>query len=148
MILLYGESGTGKTQWFLKQNKDYRILHCDNLKDLRTSITSVNSSLIENKPTLINTWFDLNMKDILDLAKFNVTIETHYYETNKGKKVVGSGKDTHYWGLKNEMLFKKIEPRNVIYFPPKKKNQKKLDMLEVFGALYPMIKSQFPEFLE
>lgn len=148
MILLYGETGSGKTQYFLKHNKKYRILHCDNLKDLRTSIISVNSPLIDKKPTLINSWYDLNMKDIIDLKDYDVTIEAHYYETNNGKKIVGFGNNAHYWGLRNELLFKRIKPRNVVYFPPKKKYNKKMDMIEVFGPLYKMIKNQFPEILE
>lgn len=149
MILLYGRTGTGKTSWFIKQNPKHRILHAENLQELRSSIISIQSPLLEEElPTLINTWFDLDVKSILDLAKLDVTIETHYFETGKGIKIIQKGSQKYYWGVRNEMELRRINPKGVIYFPPIHKDKKQMDMIEIFGPLYLRMKAQFPELLE
>lgn len=149
MIILYGRTGSGKTEWFRKRYSESRILHASSLQELRQSILSVQSPLLDEVlPTLINSWFDLDVKDILDLAKIDVTIETHFFETSEGIRITVHNGQKFYWGLRNEILLRKIDPRSVVYFPPRKKDHKKRNLVELFGTRYNMIKSQFPELLE
>ena len=145
MIILIGQSGSGKTQYFLKQNKEYRILHVDNLKSLRSSIQTIYSPFIETKPTLINTWFDLDVSAIIDLKDYDVFIETHYFETDTIKIV--SKPIKRYWGVYNEVKLKMIKPKSVIYFPPPKTDKRSVNLLELFGTRYNWIKSQLPDIM-
>ena len=149
MIILIGLSGSGKTKYFLEKHPDSRILHADNLKLLRSSIQSVNSMLIEKKPTLINTWFDLNVSDILDLHNYNVYVETHYFETD-AVKTVNTSNSKRYWGVYNENKLRLINKDSVLYFtPPENRNIKKnVNLMELFGTRYNWIKSQIPEVFE
>jgi len=146
MILLYGKSGSGKTKYFVDKYPIHRILHASTLSELRTSMVSINSSLIEEKPTLINTWFDLDISNILDIQWIDVYVEAHYMET-PDLKIMGSGKNKYYWGLKNEKKLQKISPKSLKYFPLKKDNNKE-NLMELFGTRYNWIKSQFPDLLD
>ena len=130
LTLLIGTSGSGKTKYFKKLYDDYNIFHADNIKTLRNQIHSVYSSLIETKPTLINTWFDLNVNDIIDLKDYeDVYIEIHYMETSQIKVVKNNNK-------------------SIIYFPPPKSNNKKQEnFIQLFGTRYNWIKSQFPDIM-
>lgn len=146
MIILIGQSGSGKTKYFLNLHKDYRILHVLDIKSLRASIESIYSPFIENKPTLINTWFDLDISSILDLKNYDVFIETHYFETDTIKVVNAPYK--RYWGVYNENKLRLLNPKSIIYFPPPRKNRKEVNLLELFGTRYNWIKSQIPEVFE
>ena len=148
LTLLIGVSGSGKTKYFKKLYEDYNIFHADNIKDLRSQIQSIYSPLIETKPTLINTWFDLNIADIIDLKNYFVYIEIHYMETPE-LKIVKNGNNKRYWGVYNENKLKMYNNKSVIYFPPPKRNKKKeLKLMELFGTRYNWIKSQFPDIIE
>jgi hypothetical protein len=145
MTILVGASGSGKTSYFSKLYPDNRILHVSNLSSLRTYIQSVYSPLVEEKPTLINTWFDLDISDIIDLREYPVYIETHYMETPE-LKVVGSPK--RYWGIVNENRLRYLNSKSVIYFPPPKRSERRQKLMELFGTRYNWIRSQFPDIME
>ena len=147
MILLYGQSGSGKTEYFINKFPKHRILHASSLNQLRRCINSINSPFLDRLPTLVNTWFDLDVATILDLAKLDVYIEAHYMETPEGIKISMAGKKKHYWGLTNERLLQKINPSYIVFFPPRERNQRKMNMIELFGTRYNWIRSQFPEVL-
>ena len=148
LTLLIGTSGSGKTKYFKKLYDDYNIFHADNIKILRNQIHSVYSSLIETKPTLINTWFDLNVNDIIDLKDYeDVYIEIHYMETSQ-IKVVKNNNKVRYWGVYNENKLKMYNNKSIIYFPPPKSNNKKQEnFIQLFGTRYNWIKSQFPDIM-
>lgn len=147
LTILVGVSGSGKTKFFLERFPDARILHASDIKSLRTHIQSVYSPLIEQKPTLINTWFDLDVSDILDMREYPVYVEIHYMETPE-LKVVGNPK--RYWGIVNENILRHLNSKSVIYFPPPamKRSEKKRKLMELFGTRYNWIRSQFPDILE
>lgn len=145
LTILVGVSGSGKTNYFSKLYPDNRILHASNLSSLRTYIQSIYSPLIEEKPTLINTWFDLDISDIIDLKDYPVYIEIHYMET-PALRVVGNPK--RYWGIANEGKIRYFNSKSVIYFPSPRKSERKQKLMELFGTRYNWIRSQFPELLE
>lgn len=145
LTILVGVSGSGKTKFFLDRFPDSRILHTSDIKSLRTHIQSIYSPLIEQKPTLINTWFDLDVSAILDMREYPVYIETHYMET-PALRVVGNPK--RYWGIANENRLRYLNSKSVIYFPPPKRSEGKQKLMELFGTRYNWIRSQFPEILE
>lgn len=145
MIILVGVSNSGKTKFFESRYPDNRILHVTNISALRTYIQSIYSPLIEEKPTLINVWFDLDISAILDLKDYPVYLETHYMETPE-LKVVGNPK--RYWGIYNENKLRLLNSKSVIYFPSPRKSEKKQKLIELFGTRYNWIRSQFPELLE
>ncbi len=146
MTILVGVSGSGKTKFFMDRFPDSRVLHASDIKTLRTHIQSVYSVLIEQKPTLINTWFDLDVSAILDMREYPVYIETHYMETPV-LKVVGNPK--RYWGITNENKLRYLNSKSVIYFPPpKRESEGKQKLIELFGTRYNWIRSQFPELLQ
>lgn len=105
ITFLSGRAGTGKTTWFENQNPSRRVLHATGLRELRTFIMSTYSQLIEQKPTLINTWFDLDCKGIEDLKDYDLTIELHYEETIDAVKTTGTGRNRRYIGVANLGLF-------------------------------------------
>lgn len=149
MIILYGQSGSGKTEWFKKKYDRYKIMHASDIEELRKIIQSSQSSLLDEiLPILVNTWFDLDCKDIVDLINIDIIIETHLFETDNNIKTMIENGRKYYWGLKNVEVLRQINSKIIIYFPANKKTNKKKNMLEVFGTRYNWIKSQFPEVFE
>ncbi len=89
-------------------NPDNRILDAENLEELRIAIAHTSSQLHEQKPTLINVWFDLDCKKIRDLQGYDATLEIHYEETMDAVKIVTSGKTRRYKGVNNLNIFPNV----------------------------------------
>ena len=144
MILLYGKSPSGKTEYFLEKYKgeEVKILHASSLTELRNKITSTQSLLNDPLPTLINVWYDLDCLQIQDLQNYDVFIEAHYFETATGLMVKGSGNGRYYYGLRNET---KMKERKLFIRKSEAKNQANIDWVAILGTRYNYFKSLFPE---
>lgn len=142
MILLYGKSPSGKTEYFKSLHTAYKIIHASDINELRNKIVGTESVFEENRPTLINTWFDLDCKHLLPYLHYDVYIEAHYFETERGLKIVDKG-IKHYYGLYNENL---ISNRKM--FIRKTTNETKTDWIKVLGTRYHALQSAFPEIIE
>lgn len=147
MILLYGKSPSGKTTYFMEQYKDQevKILHASDFDELRKAMISSQSILNDPMPTLINTWYDLDCNELLPYLHYNIYIESHYFENTTGIRIVGDGKNKHYYGLKNENLIKTKQ-----MFVRKERFAKKsdIDWIYVLGTRYRNIQSMFPEIIK
>lgn len=75
--------GYGKTTYFLFQHPISRVLQASDLSELRSSILSVQSPFLDPLPTLINSWFIFDFKDIADLKNINCYLEIHYPPVKK-----------------------------------------------------------------
>ena len=148
MILLYGRSPSGKTTYFMEQYKDHevRILHASTSKELIRCIVSSQSVLEDPLPTLINTWYDLDCKELLPYLHYNVYIEAHYFEnTATGIKMVGEGKSKHYYGLKNEHL---IKTKKIFIKNERSSKKSNTDWIDLLGTRYRYLQSMFPEIIK
>ena len=147
MILLYGRSPSGKTTYFMKQHKDQevRILHASTSDELRRAIISSQSILNDPMPTLINTWYDLDCKELLPYIHYDVYIEAHYVENTTGIRIVGEGKAKHYYGLKNEYL---IKTKKMFIKTEKNTGKSNTDWIGILGTRYRYLQSLFPEIIK
>ena len=147
MILLYGRSPSGKTAYFMEQHKDQevRILHASSSDELRKAIISSQSILNDPAPTLINTWHDLDCAELLPYVHYNVCVEAHYFENTNGIKIVGEGKNKHYYGLKNEHL---IKTKKMFIKTEKNTGKSNTDWIGILGTRYRYLQSLFPEIIK
>ena len=147
MILLYGRSPSGKTTYFMEQHKgqEVRILHASSPDELRKAIISSQSILNDPMPTLINTWHDLDCKELLSYIHYNVYIEAHYFENTTGIRIVGEGKSKHYYGLKNEHL---IKTKKMFIKTEKNTGKSNTDWIAILGTRYRYLQSMFPEIIK
>jgi len=139
MILLYGRSPSGKTEFFLNQfkGKETRILHASSLPELRNHIAMTESPMEYQLPTLINTWFDLDCKTIRDLEGYEVYIEAHYMENKDDLKEVGS----RFYGLKNENFIRERKR----FIQRNKDAKDNYDWISLLGTRYHYFQSAFPD---
>ena len=146
MILLYGRSPSGKTNYFMEQHKDQevRILHASTPDELRKAIISSQSILNDLMPTLINTWYDLDCNELLPYVHYDVYIEAHYFENTTGIRIVGEGKAKHYYGLKNEYLIKTKK----MFVRTEKSSEKSVEWIGILGTRYRYLQSMFPEIIK
>ena len=77
--------GYGKTTYFFRKNKEGRVFHVYNHKQLRSAIHSVKSSFLPKLPTLINTWFPIDFREFKDEWSWDFYLEVHELQT-KGKQ--------------------------------------------------------------
>ena len=147
MILLYGRSPSGKTTYFMEQHKDQevRILHASSSDELRKAIISSQSILNDPAPTLINTWHDLDCAELLPYVHYNVCVEAHYFENTNGIKIVGEGKNKHYYGLKNEHLLK---TKKMFIKTEKNSGKSNSDWIVILGTRYRYLQSMFSEIIK
>ena len=147
MILLYGRSPSGKTAYFMEQHKDQevRILHASSPDELRKAIISSQSILNDPVPTLINTWHDLDCAELLPYVQYNVCVEAHYFENTSGIKIVGEGKNKHYYGLKNEHL---IKTKKMFIKNEKNSGKSNTDWIVILGTRYRYLQSMFSEIIK
>jgi hypothetical protein len=147
MIILYGRTPSGKTTYFIEQHKnmEVRILHVSDWNELRRAIISTQSVMNDPLPTLINTWYDVDCKDLVAYQNYELYIETHYFENLNGLKIVGDGKNKHYYGLKNEHLIK-TKKLFIKKEPLQRKNN--VDWIDVLGTRYRYMQSLFPEIIK
>ena len=151
MIILYGRSPSGKTTYFreLFKGRETRIIHASDINELRKGIISVQSPLNENEPTLINTWFDLDCKEIVRYIHYDVYIETHYFETyQNGIKVVTNGKSKHYFGLYNDHLIPQSNKKLFIKKSESGKKDNSMEWIIYLGTRYRYMQSMFPEIIK
>lgn len=143
MILLYGRSPSGKTAYFMEQNKgqEVKIFHASNLTELIRLIISSESGFDDPMPTLINTWFDLNCKDILDFKNYDVYVESHYMESGNDLRIVQTYGVKHYYGLANENLISQKK----LFFKKSKPVKNNVDWISILGTRYHYMQSMFPE---
>lgn len=147
MILLYGRSPSGKTTYFMDQykNQEVRILHASSSDELRKAIISSQSILNDPAPTLINTWHDLDCAELLPYVQYNVCVEAHYFENTSGIKIVGEGKNKHYYGLKNEHLLK---TKKMFIKTEKNSGKSNTDWTVILGTRYRYLQSMFSEIIK
>lgn len=150
MFLLYGFSPSGKTEYFRLQypKQEVRIMHASSLEELRNCISSVDNMLLDPMPTLVNTWFDLDCKEISDLQGYDVCIEAHYLETKDGIKEVTSKGIKYFYGLRNEHLLmdKKRFMRNKNW--RNNTSKLKIDWAELLGTRYHMFQGTFSDIVK
>ena len=146
MILLYGRSPSGKTTYFMEQHKgqEVRILHASSPDELRKAIISSQSILNDPMPTLINTWHDLDCKELLSYIHYNVYIEAHYFENTTGIRIVGEGKNKHYYGLKNEYLIKTKK----MFISNVRNSVKSINWISILGTRHRHLQEMFPEIIK
>ena len=146
MILLYGRSPSGKTEYFKEQNKgEVRILHASDQEELKKAIISTQSVFEDPLPTLINTWFDLDCKELIPYQHYDVYIEAHYFETANGLRIVQKSGIKHYYGLVNENL---IKTRKMFLKKERKTAEKRVDWVSILGTRYHYMQSMFSEIIK
>jgi|ABOZ01.1.fsa_nt_gi hypothetical protein len=145
MILLYGRSPSGKTEYFHSQypNQETRILHASSIEELRNCIASVDSYMEDSMPTLVNTWFDLDCKEISDLQEYEIYLEAHYLETQDGIREITSGNIKYFYGLRNEHFIKQRK----IFIKKKNATKSNVDWIAILGTRYHYLQSAFPEII-
>lgn len=147
MILLYGRSPSGKTEYFRSQFpiQEVRILQASSIEELRNCIGSSDSYMEDPMPTLVNTWFDLDCKLIADLQDYNVYIEAHYLELRDGTiREVTSGNRKYFYGLRNENLIKQRK----MFIKKEKTRKSNVNWIEILGTRYHYFQFAFPDIVD
>ena len=144
MIILVGKSGTGKTKYFKNQYPDGIVKHASTMEELVGHIFAQDSPFFEEKrPVLINAWFDLDCENLIRYATKDICIETHWFETEKGRKPIP--KEKRYLGIKN--LDKIRKHVKVIEFRSEKQDwvEKRLEYIKKYGTVFRYIESFLDE---
>ena len=151
MFLLYGFSPSGKTEYFRSQypGQETRIMHASSVEELRACISSVDNILLDPMPTLVNTWFDLDCREISGLQDYDVYVEAHYLEGSNGMKEVASKGARYLYGLRNENLIRE-KKRFMGRRDWRNKDAHKLDIdwTGLLGTRYHMFLSAFPDIVK
>ena len=140
MIVLVGKSGAGKTAYFRKNNPNGVIRHASSLEELIGYILSNEDPFTEERGiTLINAWFDLDCDKLIPYSTKDIYIETHWFETEKGRKPIP--KEKRYLGIKNLDKIRKYA--KVIEFRTEKQDweDRRLEYIKKYGTVFRYIES-------
>jgi hypothetical protein len=140
MIILVGKSGSGKTRYFKKQHPDGVEKHAWSIEELVSYILAKDNPFFEEKaPLLINAWCDLDCEQLIPYAATDICIETHWFETEKGRKPIK--KEKRYLGLKN--LDKIRKHAKVIEFRSEKQDWEdtRLEYIKEYGTVFRYVES-------
>lgn len=140
MIVLVGKSGSGKTRYFREQHADGIEKHASSIEELVGHIHAKDSPFFEEKaPLLINTWFDLDCENLILYAAKDICIETHWFETEKGRKPIK--KEKRYLGIKN--LDKIRKHAKIIEFRSQRQDweDRRLEYIKKYGTIFRYIES-------
>ena len=140
MIVLVGKSGSGKTKYFRGQYPNGVEKHASSIEESVGHIMAKDNPFLEEKaPLLINAWFDLDCEKLIPYAIKDIYIETHWFETEKGRKPVL--KEKRYLGIKN--LDKIRKHAKVIEFRSVKQDweDRQLEYIKKYGTIFRYIES-------
>lgn len=140
VLLLYGISPSGKTEYFKRNNPVHEIAHASNLSQLRGLISSSGNV---DEPLLINVWFDLDCLTIKDMIDQDVTLEAHYLSVQGTPKIVSDKNFGHLFGLRNENVIsnKKMFLRQTSH------HISNHNWIEILGTRYRMMRNVFPDLI-
>lgn len=138
-MVLYGISGSGKTSYFKNLYPDHPIFHASDMNELRTILLSPFRSE-EEYPFLVNVWFDIDLKKILEFKDMDIFLELHYMEDRYG--IVENQKEHRFMGFKNLNILRKervlmknfggVGNRKII---------SRDEYIKIFGTIFPYIEN-------
>lgn len=144
MIVLVGKSGSGKTKYFREKCPNGIVRHASSIEELKGYIHTVDNPFDGEEETLIiNAWFDLDCENLIPYTDRDIYIETHWFETEKGRKPIPQ--ERRYLGIKN--LDKIRKHAKIIELRSEKQDweERRLEYIKKYGTVFRYIESFLDE---